>query len=74
MKEKCMMGPKADCDRCGCVVPFYMASLTNRKQIAQQVHERRAPVAPSRMDDQAGGLLDHRQPLVRVDDAWLGGH
>src|SRR5262249_9708378 len=33
LKEKCMMGPKADCDRCGCVVPFYMASLTHRERI-----------------------------------------
>jgi MoaA/NifB/PqqE/SkfB family radical SAM enzyme len=36
-KEKCMMGPKADCDRCGCVVPFYMASLTNRKFIVEDM-------------------------------------
>jgi hypothetical protein len=26
------------------------------------------------MDDQAGGLLDHRQPLVSVDDARLEAH
>lgn len=39
-KDKCMMGPKADCDRCGCVVPFYMASLTNRRQILSDLsHE-----------------------------------
>jgi sulfatase maturation enzyme AslB (radical SAM superfamily) len=37
LKEKCMMGPKADCDRCGCVVPFYMASLTDRRRIASDV-------------------------------------
>lgn len=24
IKEKCMLGPKADCDRCGCVVPYYL--------------------------------------------------
>ncbi len=36
-KEKCMMGPKADCDRCGCVVPFYLASLTDRRRIAQDL-------------------------------------
>jgi MoaA/NifB/PqqE/SkfB family radical SAM enzyme len=35
LKEKCMMGPKADCDRCGCVVPFYMASLVDRKRIVE---------------------------------------
>lgn len=32
-KEKCMMGPKAECDQCGCVVPFYLASLTDRRRI-----------------------------------------
>lgn len=30
MKKPCMIGPKADCDRCGCVVPFYMKSLTDK--------------------------------------------
>src|SRR4029077_13246258 len=35
LKEKCMMGPKADCDRCGCVVPFYMAALTDRRLILE---------------------------------------
>jgi hypothetical protein len=28
-----MMGDKADCDRCGCVVPFYMWSLTDRRTV-----------------------------------------
>lgn len=28
-KEKCMMGPKADCSRCGCIVPFYLHSLVH---------------------------------------------
>ena len=32
-KGKCMLGPAADCDRCGCVVPFYLASLTDRRRI-----------------------------------------
>jgi MoaA/NifB/PqqE/SkfB family radical SAM enzyme len=36
-KEKCMMGEKADCDRCGCVVPFYLASLVDRRLIARDV-------------------------------------
>ena len=34
IKEPCMLGPKADCDRCGCVVPFYLTSLTDRKLVA----------------------------------------
>ena len=29
------MGPKADCDRCDCVVPFYMASLVSRQRIVK---------------------------------------
>jgi MoaA/NifB/PqqE/SkfB family radical SAM enzyme len=32
-KGKCVMGEKADCDRCGCVVPYYLRSLTDRRQI-----------------------------------------
>lgn len=26
-KEKCILGPKADCDRCGCGVPFWLQSV-----------------------------------------------
>lgn len=33
LKKPCMLGPKADCTRCGCVVPFYLASLTDRRSI-----------------------------------------
>jgi len=29
-KEKCMMGAKADCSRCGCIVPFYLHSITHQ--------------------------------------------
>jgi MoaA/NifB/PqqE/SkfB family radical SAM enzyme len=36
-KAKCMMGEKADCDRCGCVVPFYLASLVDRKLIVEDL-------------------------------------
>ena len=32
-KPKCMLGEKSDCTRCGCVVPYYMASLTDRSFI-----------------------------------------
>lgn len=28
-KEKCMMGAKADCSRCGCIVPFYLHALVH---------------------------------------------
>jgi MoaA/NifB/PqqE/SkfB family radical SAM enzyme len=37
MKEPCMLGPKADCDRCGCVVPFYLKSLTDRSLVIRDV-------------------------------------
>lgn len=37
MKEPCMLGPKADCDRCGCVVPFYLTSLTDRKLVVRDL-------------------------------------
>lgn len=37
MKEPCMLGPKADCDRCGCVVPFYLKSLTDRKLVVSDM-------------------------------------
>jgi MoaA/NifB/PqqE/SkfB family radical SAM enzyme len=30
-KSPCMLGPKADCSRCGCIVPFYLAALQNKK-------------------------------------------
>jgi MoaA/NifB/PqqE/SkfB family radical SAM enzyme len=26
-KEKCILGPKADCDKCGCAVPFWMHAV-----------------------------------------------
>jgi len=37
MKEPCMLGQKADCDRCGCVAPFYLKSLTDRKLVIGDV-------------------------------------
>jgi MoaA/NifB/PqqE/SkfB family radical SAM enzyme len=53
-KGKCMMGDKADCDRCGCVVPFHMATLSNRRLMLKEMiktrfapSERKAP-APVR--------------------------
>lgn len=35
VKEKCMLGPKADCDRCGCVVPYYLHYRVEKKSIVQ---------------------------------------
>jgi MoaA/NifB/PqqE/SkfB family radical SAM enzyme len=39
-KGKCVMGDKADCDRCGCVVPFYLSSLTNRRLILRDLRAK----------------------------------
>jgi len=36
-KDQCMMGADADCDRCGCIVPFYLKQRTERKYILQEV-------------------------------------
>jgi hypothetical protein len=36
-KPKCVMGPKADCSRCGCIVPFFLRALTDRRQIARDL-------------------------------------
>lgn len=35
IKEKCMLGPKADCDRCGCVVPYYLHSRVEKQTIVK---------------------------------------
>lgn len=35
-KGKCMMGDNADCDRCGCVVPFHMATLSSRRLMLRE--------------------------------------
>lgn len=37
-KAKCMMGDKADCDRCGCMVPFYLSWRTERKKILRDLY------------------------------------
>lgn len=35
-KELCMMGADADCDRCGCIVPFFLKQTTERKFILKE--------------------------------------
>ena len=37
LKKPCMLGEKADCTRCGCVVPFYLKSLTDKKSILKDL-------------------------------------
>lgn len=36
-KEKCMMGPTADCDRCGCIVPFHLHYRSERRKILTEM-------------------------------------
>jgi sulfatase maturation enzyme AslB (radical SAM superfamily) len=36
-KGKCVMGQRADCHRCGCVVPYYLRSLTDRRMIIKDL-------------------------------------
>jgi Fe-coproporphyrin III synthase len=45
-KGKCVMGDTADCDRCGCVVPFFLRSLVDRPMIVGDL--ARAAVDSSR--------------------------
>jgi hypothetical protein len=45
-------GDAADCDRCGCVVPFYLRSLTDRRLILEDlggasIRALRATITPS---------------------------
>lgn len=37
-KQKCMMGEKADCDKCGCIVPFYLHWRTERKKVVNDMY------------------------------------
>jgi len=39
-KGKCMMGDNADCDKCGCVVPFYMATMNSPRLLAKEAFKR----------------------------------
>jgi Fe-coproporphyrin III synthase len=36
-KGKCVMGEKADCTRCGCVVPYYLRAITDRRMILRDI-------------------------------------
>lgn len=39
-KGKCMMGDNADCDRCGCVVPYYMATMNSPRLLVKETFKR----------------------------------
>jgi MoaA/NifB/PqqE/SkfB family radical SAM enzyme len=45
-KEPCMLGPKADCDRCGCIVPFLSRAQQERGDIL--IDLARATFTPGR--------------------------
>lgn len=36
-KAKCMMGEKADCDKCGCIVPFYLHWRSEKRKILNEL-------------------------------------
>jgi len=37
VKRPCMMGPKADCSRCGCVLPFHLWLLRDRSLVFREL-------------------------------------
>ncbi len=41
-KAQCMMGEKADCDRCGCVVPFYFHSISHKPTVLRDLAHKLA--------------------------------
>lgn len=37
VKRPCMMGPMADCARCGCVLPFHLKALEDRRLVLREI-------------------------------------
>ncbi|MCC6749500.1 MAG: radical SAM protein [Deltaproteobacteria bacterium] len=56
-KGKCVMGDAADCSRCGCVVPFYLRSLTDRPLILGDVGRELATAGRRLASDLAAHVL-----------------
>ncbi len=48
-KEKCMMGAKADCDKCGCIVPFYLHWRSEKRKIVSEMAQDLASYMSSRV-------------------------
>jgi MoaA/NifB/PqqE/SkfB family radical SAM enzyme len=73
-KGKCMMGDNADCDRCGCVVPFHMATLSSRRlMLKEAVKARFSPKRPASLTPQQPVQISERpawQNSARPDDAF----
>jgi MoaA/NifB/PqqE/SkfB family radical SAM enzyme len=36
-KQPCMLGPKADCSRCGCIIPFVTRAQVDRKEVLRDL-------------------------------------
>jgi MoaA/NifB/PqqE/SkfB family radical SAM enzyme len=73
-KGKCMMGDNADCDRCGCVVPFHMATLSSRRlMLKETIKAKFAPKRPAALTPQKPVQITPRdtwQSSARPDDAF----
>ncbi len=73
-KGKCMMGDNADCDKCGCVVPFHMATLSSRKlMLKEAIKAQFAPKRPASLTPQKPVQIGSRaawQSSARPDDAF----
>jgi MoaA/NifB/PqqE/SkfB family radical SAM enzyme len=56
-KRPCMMGPKADCSRCGCVLPYTMAAMEEANVAVRELAKsiRRALLGPT--DGQQFGAM-----------------
>lgn len=37
LKKPCVIGPKADCNRCGCIVPFSVRAWKSRKNLMREI-------------------------------------
>jgi hypothetical protein len=68
------MGDKADCDRCGCVVPFHMATLGNRRLMLKETLKARfapkQPAAFQRPEPEPGQIAESSFVKARPEDAF----
>ena len=48
--------------------------LAATEEVAEDVDERRAAMAGSRVDDEPRGFVDHREAIVAMHDPRRGGH
>lgn len=70
-KGKCMMGDNADCDRCGCVVPFHMATLSSRRLMLKEIVKARFTPKPTEVSRPINPASTARSaPQARPEDAF----